>query len=208
MSDTKDKLKSLFEGRSEAEIDKAVLEMKMVLDQAAEEAKGDIDIGSEPDEFEPIVEPIVKASPIKKSPVPEQVVVHTGSDNVTKTIDCDKQTQTDPMRVFAEKLWDEKIREKEAYVYKTYEVAKQFKRLKRKQKWNAILSTIHFPKFRFKTHKEENTLNKALQEMFLHINYMDNESLEKLHSIITDARAKSLRDMDGMELPILYSKPL
>ena len=60
--DTKEKLKKLFDGKSEQEIDKAVVALKQVLDEAAEEAKGDKDI----EDIVPELLSHVKISPIKK----------------------------------------------------------------------------------------------------------------------------------------------
>ena len=71
--DTKEKLKPLFAGKTEAEIDKAVKDLKVILDQAAEEVKGDMDISIGPltvEKGKVIVDSVKVSDPIQKTKVP------------------------------------------------------------------------------------------------------------------------------------------
>ena len=75
---TKESLKKLFEGRNEAEIDVAVSDLKSVLDQAAEEVKGELDIAD--------VAPVLKESTLEKIATSEKFVEEEKMDEIVKNV--------------------------------------------------------------------------------------------------------------------------
>ena len=242
---TKEKLKPLFEGKSEKEIDAAVLSLKQILDQAAEEVKGEIDIeevervkekdcpiivhplkeGEIPETRQEMIAKLIQKNPIKNTPnvtsTPLKELQQSEKKNTypfedlelecydtTYEIDCVRKGIGDPISKFEEALWSKRAGPIEEKVYDQYKVSKNISKIKRKKKWNLFVSKCHLKKLQFDTYKEERILNEAMQAMFMHLNYMDNDSIEKMNAIISNARARSRSYNDRMEVPILYANPL
>lgn len=197
---TKIALKSLFEGQTEEEIDQLVSELKLTLDEASEEAKGELDLGGtevsgENSDSEPISwewdasVPHKGIKPIKINGIP------TGFDPVD-----------------GDKSWHERYKSIEKNIYDEYEIDRNLKSRNRKNKINRFLKKYKLSVFALSTDKEVKTYNRALSELFLRVNLMDEKSIalkdERVTKMRDKAKVEQLKMKPYAHEPVIYAKPV
>lgn len=205
---TKTALKLLFNGQTEEEIDQLVKELKLTLDEASEEAKGELDLGGgvgkedEEKDGDPTLKSIGwiwdpsishgKVKPLKVYDIP------TGFEPASP-LGCDSN-------------WHDRYAEVEESIFKEYDISRNLKNRDRKIKINRFLRKMKLSVFSLSTDKEVKIYNRALANLFLRINLMDDKSLALKDERVAKMRAKSNEEQLKMRPyahePVIYAKPL
>jgi len=121
---------------------------------------------------------------------------------------CTDRNVTDPIQPFATRLFDKKLSKIEAEIYSKYNVKNNLKNIKRKQKINNFLKKLHLSRFNLSVEKQKMELNRAIQEMMLKVNHLDDESRIERMQFIGEKRAKAITESIETRKPVLYANQL
>jgi len=123
------------------------------------------------------------------------------------------QLFTEPIQPFATRLFNKKLSKVESEIYSKYNVKKNLKKIKTKEKINDILRKFHLSRlFSFSTDsidKHEKPIYDAIQEVMLKVNHLDDDSINERYELVA-SKIDSCRQaaISNREEPILYAHPL
>ncbi len=119
----------------------------------------------------------------------------------------------EPIQPFATRLFNKKLSKVESEIYSKYNVKKNLKKIKTKEKINDILRKVHLSRFfsfsMASIDRNEKPIYDAIREVMLKVNHLDDDSINERYELVA-SKIDSCRQAarSNREEPILYAHPL